>query len=217
MKNASRFFFLIIAIVLAFLTSCIELTQTIEVNKNKSGRYTFTINLGMLQFADPSAMPDAFDFLNTLKEVPAKAIEKLSGAEGLSEIENITSESEGIYGFRFSFDNDKSLNKGLYELANQQKLFFMPDFVKIKRKKVVLTDIAPYVKKAWESQKSDAATSFLNDQIQQYIQLTTIVQVPSEVKSTGNIRAKTEYSKVSNSLTLSDLIKGVNYGLTIKY
>ncbi len=208
----------VLVIFTAFmLNACIEFVQDIEINDDGSGRYTFKVDLGMLQYANPSAMSENMGFIASIREFPAKAVERLSGAQGISELENITDENSGIYGFRFKFVNDKALNKSLYQLADQQKMFFMPNYIKIKKKKIIITDIAPYIKKANSMRNDDPAQAMMMEQIQPYIKVTTRIHLTRVPKKTENLRSKTEQQQVIMTATMSDLVKGVNYGNKIKY
>lgn len=200
------------------LTSCVEITQQIQINRDKTGTYTLQIDLGLLNYAGSDGM-DAMGFLAGIKEMPAKAVEKLQSAEGLSSVENISDEGKGVFGFRFNFENDKSLNKALYDLADQQKLFFMPDFIKIRRNKIKMTDIAPYVKKAnsISQDKQDQSYSFMNDQFGQYIFFNTELHLPTAVKKASNSRSEILDNQVKLRSSLSDLVKGIDFGNVVKY
>jgi hypothetical protein len=218
MKYITRLLHLLIIGFAFALTSCIEITQQIDVNRDKTGTYTLKIDLGLLNYAGSDGM-DAMGFLAGIKEMPAKAVGKLQAADGLSSVENISDEGKGIFGFRFNFANDKALNKALYDLADQQKLFFMPDFIKIRRNKIKMTDIAPYVKKAnsMSQDKQDQAYSFMNDQISQYIFFNTVLQLPSAVKKASNSRSEILDNQVKLRSSLSDLVKGIDFGNVVKY
>jgi len=200
------------------MVSCIEIIQQVDINSDKSGTYTLKIDLGLLNYTGAGGT-DAMAFLSQVKELPPKAVEKLKTMGGLSAVENITNEGKGIYGFKFNFVNDKVFNKALYDLADQQKLFFMPDFIKIKRHKIKVTDISPFVKKAnsMSQQKQEQSFSFISDQFSQYVFFNTIIQLPSAVKKAANPRSEILDNEVKLRYPLSDLVKGIDYGNIIKY
>lgn len=218
MKRISKSIAATIFLIAMFvLSSCIELFQDIEIHGNRSGKYTFKVDLGLLQLANLSAFPDAGGMIEGIKTMPKNVVAKLKEQKGISAIEDITDEGKGQYGFRFEFENDKALNRAMYQLADQQKLFFMPNFIKIKRKKVVITDISPYIKKANEMADKKQGAGFLSDQISNYIKVTTRIHLPRPAKKADNLRSKIENSTVTLTASMSELMKGVNYGNTVKY
>jgi hypothetical protein len=205
------------AVAMFLLSSCIELIQTIEINPDKSGKYSLKIDLGMLQNAGSSSLQDASGIITAIKSFPDTAVVKLSSMKGISGIENITKDKDGIYGIRFNFENAKSLNKAFYQLADQQKLFFMPDYIKIKRRKLIITDIGPYIKKASSMAEKSTTESFISDQISRLIQVTTNIYVPKPVKKVQNSRSRFSGQQVTFSMGLNELIEGKNYGNVIKF
>jgi len=210
-------FISLFAVAMFLLSSCIELIQTIEINPDKSGKYTMKIDLGMLQYAGTSSLQDASGIITSIKSFPDSAVVKLSSMKGISGIENITNDKNGIYGIRFNFDNAKSLNKAFYQLADQQKLFFMPDYIKIKRNRVLITDIAPYIKKASSMTEKSTTDSFISDQISRLIQVTTNIYVPKPVKKVQNSRSRFSDQQVTFSMGLNELVEGKNYGNVIRF
>jgi len=199
------------------VSSCIEITQDIVINADKSGKFSLKIDLGMLQFANMNSLQGTSGMMKNLQGIPPMAVEKLSGMKGITGIENLTNEESGLYGFSFHFDNDKSFNKAIYQFAEQQKFFFMPDYIKIKKKKVNITDISPFIKKANAMSEKQSAESFISSQISDYIKVTTQLFLPRPVRDTRNLRSKVENQQVTLTATMSELIKGIDYGNTVKY
>jgi hypothetical protein len=218
MKLLKKSIFSVTFIIAMFLlSSCIELFQDIEINSNRSGKYTFKIDMGLLQHANLAAFPDASGFTESIQKMPENVVGKLNGQKGISGIENITDESKGLYGFKFEFENDKALNNAIYQLADQQKLFFMPNYIKIKRKKVIITDISPYIKKANDMAEKKQSGGFLSEQISNYIKVTTRLHLPRPAKKAENLRSKTENTTVTLTASMSELMKGINYGNKVNY
>lgn len=202
---------------LLFLTSCIDLTQDIEINPDRSGRYSLTVDLGILKYFPSETFSGTSEIIRIIQDLPAQATESLQGQKGISEIENISREEYGVYGIRFKFDNDKSLNKAMYGVADKQKLMFMPDFIRIKRKKVTITNISPYIRQAVSIIQKNSAQSFLTEQMSQYINITTRLHLPREAKQAQNQRTKIEQHTATLKSTLSELLKGADYGNVVKY
>ncbi len=218
MKTVRKILLILVPLMGFVMTSCIEITQEIKVNNDKSGTYTLKIDLGLLNYAS-SDVKDAMGFISGLKEMPAKAVEKLKTSSGIHSVENISNDGNGIFGFMFSFEDDKSLNNALYGLADQQKFFLMPDYIKIKRHKIKVTDLAPYIKKAnsVSKQGENQMSSFMNEQFSDHIFFNTILNLPSAVKRTNNPRSEIQGNIVKLRSSMSELVKGTDYGNIVKY
>lgn len=218
MKIVRRILLILLPLMGFVMTSCIEITQEINVNNDKSGVYILKIDLGLLNYAGTDGM-DAMGFISGIKEMPAKAVEKLKNSSGIHSVENISNDGNGIFGFMFSFEDDRSLNNALYGLADQQKLFLMPDFIKIRKHKIKVTDVAPYIKKAnsVSMQGQDQVSSFMNEQFSDHIFFNTILNLPSAVKKASNPRSEIQGNTVKLRSSMSELVKGTNYGNIVKY
>lgn len=206
-----------IVISLLIFTSCIDLIQDIEINPDKSGRYSLTVDLGILKYFPEETFSGTSELISIIQDLPAQAIDALQNNNGITEIENISREEYSVYGIRFKFDNDKSLNKAIYGITDKQKLMFMPDFIRIKRKKVTITNISPFIRQAVSIIQKNSAQSFLTEQMSQYINITTRLHLPREAKKAQNHRVNIEHQTVILKSTLSELLKGEDYGNVVKY
>ncbi len=217
MQKSGFFTVLLLALSLITLQSCIELTEEVTVNKDRSGSLAFSLKIknsgslmGLLsQFADVS-IPDNYDdevnqVVNQLKQQP-----------GISNVKFSKENSGNMLNLSFDFADDKSLNKAIYALAGEKKTFFKPSVYKVKSHKFSrrnLTEMAKdLIDKEQENIPDELVFSFVN--------IKTKVNTPVPVKSVSvkNAVLSKDQKTVTLSNGLSDILESSrNTGFTIRY
>lgn len=131
-----KIFLFILPVLL--LSGCIKIVEEITINADKSGSVTFKMDLGSLGgFA--MNMGDSYmqgTLLEQVKNIPTTAAALLKNIDGLSNIKSVTN-SGGLYSVSFDFKNEKDLNQALYKLFDVKKSFFAPNYIRIKKHKIV--------------------------------------------------------------------------------
>ena len=195
---------LIILGSLFLFSSCIEIVEEIDIQKDLSGTFSFYIDLGALDKLDNKMTGQYLpgDIITTIHEQPAIAYDKLVKVKGISNIKSIT--SGGKYGVSFHFKNPSALNKALYALIDKKKTFFSPKLIKISKHKLLHRDIAPWMR----LYLADKAKDQKNQMVLQFVTLSQNFSFPSEIRSSDNPRSKQGKTgnTVSSSYTLLEIL-----------
>jgi len=120
----SRFITHLMVIVMAFsFTSCINIIEKIKLNKNGSGTYAMTIDMGrvagMLQMMgqEGEGMNELMGSADSTFQVNKSKLENL---EGISNVRFESSETKLTFTLLYDFDNVTALNKALWEYNKNQ-------------------------------------------------------------------------------------------------
>jgi hypothetical protein len=209
--------FFIFLLPLFFLSGCIEIVEEITINPDKSGSVTFKMDMGTLggyaMNLGESYMQGTL--LDQIKSLPTTAAALLKNVNGLSNIKPVANK-DGLYSVSFDFKNDKDLNQALYTLFDVKKPFFAPNYMKIKKHKIVKKNYAPVLRlflKKYKDQIKDAS-------ILKLINYKAIFNLPAEVKRFSNNTSTLSSDKktLEFKCTIEDLLTtNVNIGNRIKY
>lgn len=212
MKNL--FLFLI---PLLLFSSCVEIVEEITINADKSGSVTFKLDMGSIGgFA--MNMGDSYmqgTLLEQVKKLPETVASTLKDIKGLSNIKSVTN-SGGLYSVSFDFKNEKDLNNALYKLLDVKKPFWAPNYIRIKKHKVIKKNYAPVLRlfvKKYKDQLKDASILKLVDYKAEF-------NLPSAVKKFSNKTSTLSGDKTNLEFkcTLEDLLTTkVDIGNRIKY
>ncbi len=206
---------LIALLCIAFLLqSCIEIKETITLNANGSGNIALLIDLGKIGKA--INQQSNVTFLDQIKKVPLEAKNLLKSSKGISNLQTIADDEEGVYAISFDFKNTKSLNNAIYSLFNQKKLAVMPNFIKVSKHKLTRMNFAPLIKKYVAKDKGN----MVSDMFYQYVNFESTYNFPTAVKKVSNSKAKLENDNKTVHLkyTLHDLLTtDFDYGISVKY
>jgi hypothetical protein len=185
------------------LVSCIDLTDELTVNADGSGSLKLSLDMGMIAGAmGPGNTQIDLSFLDKVKEVADSAQTRLKDAKGISKVQS--ENKQGYYMVSFDFDRSSNLNKALYKLFGQSKKSLFPALMKVSKHKVKKTNLAPYLKKALEKQKSKT----YNEMVFSYINLVSIVHLPADLKKATNIKTKTNGTRnVTTVFTLKEMME----------
>jgi len=202
---------------LLFFSSCVEIVEEITINADKSGSVAFKMDLGSLgSFA--MNMGDSYmqgTLLEQVKNLPSTAAALLKNVNGLSNIKSVTN-SGGLYSVSFDFKNEKDLNNALYKLFDVKKPFFAPNYIRIKKHKIIKKNYAPMLRlfvKKYKDQLKDAS-------ILKLISYKTKLNLPTEIKKFSNSKSTLSSDKKTAEFTctIEDLLTtNVNIGNKIRY
>ncbi|MCF8368410.1 MAG: hypothetical protein K9G76_05150 [Bacteroidales bacterium] len=208
---------IIILSIFVVLTSCIEISEKITVNENKSGKLSYTLKInesgGLI-----GLLTGLFD--NSIEDQIIGETQKLKNQlisqPGISNVELITDSPDGLFVFSFEFENTKYLNRALYSISGTKKTIFTPGYVKIKKHKLKKVNFTPWVKMYLKKEN----ISLPDPAILSMITYQSEIELPGPVK---NIRPaafnlSTNRNTASNAYKLQDILEEkINTGVTIKY
>ena len=204
-------------IILLFFTSCIELVETITINKDLSGKIEYKIETNELTtlLNNFSGLMDA-SYENDLEVAISKYVLILEQEDGISNVNYKISKRTGDYGFSFDFENSKKLNCALYHISGNKKGFFSPSYLKVSKKKIKKLNISPWLKKYLEREKIEIPESSITNMVN----YRTEYYLPNKIKRISNRKAKINSTSNSASMSylLTDVINNdVNTGIRIRY
>ena len=214
MKNLTLVFS---CILLLFLSSCIEIRETLTMNKDGSGNINLVVDMGKIgKSLGQQNQQINMSFVKQIQETPAQADSLLKSCKGVSNLKTSTGGDVGVYSISFDFKNSRSLNEALYKLFRQKKSALRPDFIKVSKHKVKQLNFAPLIKKYVLKEESNV----MSDMLYQLIKIQTTFNLPSKTKSVSNIKAvqENEDKSVVLKYSLFELLNyDFDYGVVIKY
>jgi len=209
--------FLVLTIILSLsFTSCIDIIEEITINKDKSGKVYIRVSAGMLgsMLSMASAYVDT-DIITEVKTFPQKKAKELKKIKGISKVKAVNKLSSGIVGIKFNFNNNKALNKAYYKLLDQEKKWYYPSIVKVKKHKLKKRNLAPIIRNYVK--KNQAA--FKDVDVLKKINYKVVYNFPAEVKKVKNSKSKIIKKKrvIQKHSIHAILNSDVNIGNKIKY
>lgn len=209
--------FPILFIFVFSLTSCIEIVEEININKNKSGNISIKIesdNAGLLINIVNNLVGNSYE--DEIKAELKKIADKLTNQKEINNVKINLNERDGQYGISCDFENSKDLNQALYKAFGYKKTIFSPGYIKAGNHKLKKMNITPYVKKYLEKEKIVIPEGYIID----LIDYKSIYHLPDEIKSVSNNNA--EITNNSKTAIIEFPIKEVldnkvNTGIKIRY
>ncbi|HOY32932.1 MAG TPA: hypothetical protein PKW80_13720 [Bacteroidales bacterium] len=214
MRKVFLFFSLVFPV---FLSSCIEIRETLTINGDGSGNIKLVVDMGKIgKSLGQQTQQINMSFVTAIQNTPGMADSLLRSCKGVSNLITSAGNDNGIYSVSFDFSDTRSLNNALYKLFRQKKSAFRPDFIKVSVHKTIQKNVAPMIKKYLLKEE----TNMMSDMLYQLIKIKTTVQLPSKVKSITNIKAteENEGKTVKLEYSLFELLNNdFDYGIKIKY
>jgi len=212
MKKTFLFF-----LPLILFSGCIDIVEEITINPDKSGTVTFSMDMGTLGGFAMNLGENYMQgtLLEQMKNLPETAAGILKNINGLSNITSVTNK-KGFYSISFNFKDPKDLNNALYKLFDTKKPLFAPNYIRIKKHKIVKKNYAPVIKlflKKYKDQIKD-------NSILKLINYKTVFNLPTEVKKISNKKSTLSANKktLEFKCTIEDLLTtNVNIGNKIRY
>lgn len=204
------------AIITLSISSCIELEEALIVHSDLSGKLSYSLGInkasGLLGLI--SGLADK-SFESQLKEEVLVWVSLLQKQPGISDVQYNIDPKKGDYYLSFEFNDQRHLNKALYEMTGNRKTFFSPSYLKIKKHRVKKFNISPYVKKYLKRESLEIDPSFNS-----YITYISTIHTPTSTKSVsaGNFSLNTDKTIVSQRFEIADVLNNhVSTGIVIKY
>lgn len=215
MRSFSKFLPIILLTGL-FFQSCIELEEKITINSDKSGEYSIKLDMSALS----SMGAGEFDVPEELLTFPQFISEAVKDVSGISDIKSSSDEKAGLYQVSFHFENHSAFKRALLKLAGMKYGFIVPNYMKVGKHRFKRTNIQPMVARAIEKSDNEFFTqSFMGTEATSFINVRTIIETPSpvkKIKKNGRAR-KTADNVVEIKGTLTEIIKGMDLGVVVKY
>jgi hypothetical protein len=168
-----------ILFILVASTSCLEITETITVNKNKSGKMKYELNSGQAGglFNIISGFLDISIEDKVIIEAE-KLIVELRKQPGISNIRHEFNKRSGSYFLSFEFENSNSFNEALYRMAGSKKNIFTPGYVNISNSRFKKINFSPWLKRYLEKENIEIPYTLLSEDIK----FTSYTKFPDEIK-----------------------------------
>jgi len=216
MKMQKSILFISLLIVFS-LSGCLEISETIKVNKDRSGKITYKLkssNTGNFL----SKISGLFDISieDQVVTEAEKFIRQLRNQEGISNIQQDFDKYRGSYSVSFDFVNSKYFNEALYNMAGSKKNIFTPGYIKVKNSRFKKINFSPWIKRYLEKEKIELPASPLTE----LITFTSIVELPNKiikVKPKDVIIGKNQ-KEVKQEFQLIKITSGeANTGIRIRF
>lgn len=211
-----KIIFIIIAVFA--LQSCIEITEEVTVNEDKSGSMSLSVGtsgknplLALLgQYADIRLTDELMEQARNLSLI-------LKSQEGISNVRFRQNKWEGSISLSFDFEDDKKLNEALYAAAGSQKTIFQPNIYKVRNHKFVRKNTTKLLLWLMEEEGESIPDEALFD----LVEVKSMYNIPHEarkVKSASGYRSSKNMRTITTTHYLSDLVDDeINTKIKIKY
>jgi len=211
-----RFWHLLIIIIFLSLTGCVEIVEEIKINPDKSGSISFSLDLGVLGNSFLNIAKDYIDLsmMDDIKKQPFISAKVLDKTKGIRNILPVSDNDKGLYALSFDFDNDNALNNAFYKMFNSNKNIFLPKVIKITKRKLKITNLAPVIRYFTNKYEKDIK----NNKLFSLVSFKQTFVLPGEVKKVKNPKSIICDYKVNLSCTIEELLNSdFNCGNKIKY
>lgn len=206
--------FLPLIISMLFLTSCIEITERIDVREDKSG--TFSLSVKMFQqnmLTDLLGFGGSTEVLDDIEALAWRASLDLEDNEGIHNVKLISDKRNGSVGLSFDFDNHRQLNRALYAVAGERKTIFKPAVYRIRNNCFSRRNVTSLIEMLLDGEDD-------TEMISHWITLTSEINLPRPAKHVSNSSARQlNYGKrIKSSEHLSDILEEkTNTRIRIRY
>lgn len=209
---------LLFYLFLAFsLSSCLEISETIKVNKNQSGSIKYELkssNTG--NFLSMIAGLIDISIEDQIVGEAEKFIGQLKKQDGISNIQHNFDKFRGSYSVSFDFAKSKYVNEAVYNLAGSKKNIFTPGYIKVKKSQFKKINFSPWIKRYLEKENIQLPSSAITE----VITFTSIVELPytvTKVKPDNVIISKNK-KEVKQKFPLTEITSGkAKAGIRIKF
>lgn len=145
------------------MQGCIEITERIDVNEDRSGSISLSVSisegnllLGLIKFGGE------VDVLDDVEDVAEGYAGLLSVSDGIHNVKVMRDKKNESVRLSFDFDNQRQLNRALYAAAGLQKTLFKPAVYKVKAKSFRKMNMTPLLEMLLEEEGQEILPSFIN-------------------------------------------------------
>jgi len=209
--------FLIFLFALFFLSGCIEIVETIHVNKDTSGQVEYRVMTSQTN----SWLGNFTGLVNNsieeqLRSEAAKMVNVLKQQKGISNVEYKLGKLSGDFFIRFDFAGSDDFNNALYRMAGAKKTCFSPGYLKIKNHRVKKRNFTPWLKQYLKKEDIEIKQSIISDMLI----FSSIIELPSDVRKVkpANLSVSEEMRKVIQRLSFTEILdENKSTGIRLKY
>lgn len=198
----------------SMLTSCIELEEKITINESGGGQYQLSLDMSQLSLLGGNGkMP----MMEQIKAFPGIIAEGIKDVSGISDIKTAVDNPKGFFSVSFNFENHGAFKKAMLKLAGLKAGFVVPNYIKVKKHRIVKKDSGRIIKRMISS--SESSPELMDPRFQQLIKVRTIIELPRPVKKVKNPKAvvRNGGKEVLIEGTLEQLFGGMDFGVRIRY
>ena len=190
---------LVLILTISF-TSCFDIHEKITIHNDQSGIYRIAIeNSGLVgTLAMLSGNSQYGDVLSKLDSLALF----FSQREGITKVNSNFSPGNGDLFLEVAFENSKDFNKSLYAYFGYEKWHWAKQYIKVKKKKFLRTNLSPWIAKYIENNNITVPyQEYLGD-----IMLRTEVVFPSEVTTAKGENLQVDERSIHQNLSLISLL-----------
>ncbi|OYT16969.1 MAG: hypothetical protein B7C24_05055 [Bacteroidetes bacterium 4572_77] len=176
-------------------SSCVDLIEEIDINKNLSGHYEIRLETGGLGMFGKLMNTAQYAKAPAIKDLD-RVLNKLQKQEGIHNVHKILKPQDLQFYVSFDFDNEDALNEAIYALADMNPHFLLKKFLKIKKQKIVRPNLNPYIQKIIKDK--DLLAQLPSPDLLTYVNFVTIINAPKEIKSVSGKKAILQNDKQSS-------------------
>ncbi len=197
------------------MSSCLEIVQEIEIEKDGSGSMMFMIDYSSLNgITSLTGNSDAQRQIDSESRKLARELAgMLKGQEGISEVRTDFSRSEGRNSISFHFRDADAFNKAIYGIAGAKREG--PAVLKINNKRIKVRNLTPYMSLLLDEQSKNQLDLFGD-----LVNVHEIYKLPGKIKRASNRpqQLSKENGYVHRYYNLGDVLDGKkNTGIKIRY
>lgn len=206
MKTLSvKYKLLILVLPVFFLQGCIEIVERIDVNDDRSGNLSLTVNVRQNSFLRDVLNIGTGEMLEDVEALARVTAFSLITQDGISNVKVISDKRRGVAGLSFDFDNHRNLNRALYAMAGEKKTIFKPAVYRVRNQSVMRRNITTLIEALIEEEEGLEISP-------QLITFTTEINLPGPAKriSGGNARTYDNGYRIRTSEKLSVILDEKN-------
>lgn len=206
-----------IVVILLSLSSCIEVIEEIQINKDKSGSLSYRVESNQIGFLlnKLTAFID-IAFEDQLQSKVEEIALLLKQKDGIKHVEFKINRNTIDYELYCEFSDSKKLNEAFYEVFGYKKTILSPSYLKVSNNSVKKINFSPRLKKYLDEEGIEVPSEYLSE----VINFKSYIYLPQKVKNVKGSKVKIidNKNKVEQTFKLTDVIENkVNVGVKIKY
>lgn len=152
------------------------------------------------------------DVLSEVEELAEDAAGTLRESPGISNVQVTGSQKRGMVSLSFDFDNQRNLNRALYQVAGQEKTIFLPAVYKIRNGSFEKKNMTKLIELVVREEQLEMSPSLIN--------YTTELNLPRPAKSVSGKKAGLYQNgqTVRVSGNLAEILENrTNTGLKVRF
>ncbi len=186
-----------------FLTSCFELREEIDLNKDGSGVYRLLLDMSQskqtIDLAQKMQDNESVKKLNfTIDSTFSKSVMRFANMPGISLAKDTVNKTDYVFGVMFNFSGIEALNNAIMELDKDENgktsiekpIYSMTKNIFERQNLYYFNNISEMLKSGENIKKSEQINNLL--QTASYI---SVIKVNGKIKKYSNKKAEIDYTK----------------------